>query len=216
MVVKRYLQPTLGVLCLLGALVLTVLVTRHGVLPMDTAVYGWIAAHLISPGLTPVVQVVTQLASAVVLIVLAVIILVFVRNRRIGVAVALNLALAALLNQVIKRCIQRPRPYVTHLVTEHGFSFPSGHSMAATAFYGFLVFLIWHYVGNRAAKTVLIVLCVLVIPTILFTRVYLGVHWASDVLAGCLYSLAWLLLVAVPAAREFLLEPGPRPQHARP
>ncbi|KFI65265.1 phosphatase PAP2 family protein [Bifidobacterium cuniculi] len=215
MVVKRYLQPILGVLCLAGALTFTALITRYGVLPMDTAVYGWIAAHLISPGLTPVIQVVTQLASAVVLIVLTIIILVFVRNRRIGVAVALNLALAALLNQVIKRCIQRPRPYVTHLVVEHGFSFPSGHSMAATAFYGFLVFLVWHYVGNRAARTALIVPCAAIIPVILFTRVYLGVHWASDVLAGCLFSLAWLLLVAVPAAREFLLEPGPRPQHAR-
>ena len=139
---SRFGWQDLGVLCLVGAVALGLAVHTYHILPMDTAIYDWIHAHMISPGLTPVVRAFTQLARAVGLIVIAVVLLIVLVVRhhvRIGVAIALNLAVEAALNEAIKAIVQRPRPSVEHLVVERGFSFPSGHAMAATAFYGFLI-----------------------------------------------------------------------------
>ncbi|MBQ1599085.1 MAG: phosphatase PAP2 family protein, partial [Bifidobacterium sp.] len=160
--------------------------------------------------LTPVVRAFTQLASAVGLIVIAVVLLIVLAVRhhaRIGVAIALNLAVEAALNEVIKAIVQRPRPSVQHLVVERGFSFPSGHAMAATAFYGFLIYLLYRYRRHTAAVWALIVALGAIAPVIMFTRVYLGVHYASDVLAGCLFSIAYLTLLSVPVLRRTLLRP---------
>ena len=131
---SRFGWQILGVLCLAGAVALGVAVHTYHILPMDTAIYDWVHAHMINPGLTPVVRAFTQLASAVGLIVIAVVLLIVLAVRhhvRIGVAIALNLVVEAALNEVIKAIVQRPRPSVEHLVVERGFSFPSGHAMAA-------------------------------------------------------------------------------------
>lgn len=198
----------LGALCLAAAVALGVAVHDRGVLPMDVAGYDWIAARLISPGLTPVVLAITRLASAVWLIALAAALLVVLAVRRraaIGAAIALNLACVAALNEILKSIMCRPRPSVTRLAVEHGFSFPSGHAMASTAFYGFLIYLIHRYMRDAAAKWTLIALLALLVPVIMATRVYLGVHYVSDVLAGCLCSIAWLTLLWIPLMRRTLL-----------
>ena len=100
---SRFGWQILGVLCLAGAVALGVAVHTYHILPMDTAIYDWIHTHMISPGLTPVVRAFTQLASAVGLIVIAVVLLIVLAVRhhaRIGVAIALNLAVEAALNEV--------------------------------------------------------------------------------------------------------------------
>ena len=144
--------------------------------------------------------------AAVALAVLAV-----VKRWKIGVAVAVNLAGIYVLNEIIKHIVRRPRPDFPHLVFEQGYSFPSGHAMVSTAFYGFIVYLLyryWHTARdsgargrnrrNRAA--------VLIPPVVMFTRVYLGVHYASDVCAGLLFAIAWLTLFYVPAMKRTLLK----------
>ncbi|MEE1295954.1 MAG: phosphatase PAP2 family protein [Bifidobacterium sp.] len=205
---KKYAWQVVGVLCLAGAIWLTVLVRQahDGPLPMDTAVYGWIADHLIMPGVTPIILIITQAASAVVLIALCVIALIFLKNKKVAAATCINLACEAVLNTIIKEWMRRPRPDVTRLAVEKGFSFPSGHAMASTAFYGFLIYLIWRYFRNSAGRNWGIALLTVLIPVIMFTRIYVGVHWFSDVLAGCLYSVAWLTLVYIPIMRRTLLK----------
>ncbi len=207
---SRFGWQVLGVLCLAGAVALGVAVHTYHILPMDTAIYDWVHAHMINPGLTPVVRAFTQLASAVGLIIIAMVLLIVLAVRhhaRIGVAIALNLAVEAALNEVIKAIVQRPRPSVEHLVVERGFSFPSGHAMAATAFYGFLIYLLYHYRRHTAAVWALIVALGAIVPVTMFTRVYLGVHYASDVLAGFLFSIAYLTLLSVPVLQRTLLRP---------
>lgn len=205
----RFVWPGIGVLALIGVVILTVSVHAHSILAIDRAGYGFISAHIISDSLTPVIRVVTKAASAATLITIAAVMLVVtsLRHRpRVGIAVALNLAFIAGINEIFKMIMQRPRPNVPRLAVENGYSFPSGHAMASTAFYGFLIYLTYRYVHNRAAKWVIIVLLVLLVPTIMFTRVYLGVHYVSDVLAGCLCSIAWLTLIWVPVMKRTLLK----------
>lgn len=162
------------------------------IMRIDVAAHALFVDALRSDGLTLVMQAVTDLATPAVLIVVLLAAASFAPGRRPGIAMAVNLAGAFALNQALKFLIQRPRPDGFQLVVESGYSFPSGHSMVAMAFYGFIVYLVWHYEGNRALRWARCILFSLLIVWIGVSRIYLGVHYASDVVAGLLISLAWL------------------------
>lgn len=162
------------------------------IMKIDSLAYSFFVEGLRSDALTPPVEAVTNLASPVTVLGMLVVAAAFAPGRRPGVAMALNLAGAVVLNQLLKFVIQRPRPEGFRLIDESGYSFPSGHSMVAMAFYGFLIYLIWHYERDRIERWLWCACLSLVIVGIGASRIYLGVHYASDVVAGLLISLAWL------------------------
>ena len=94
----------------------------------------------------------------------------------------------------IKNLVQRPRPPQA-LITESGFSFPSGHAFVAIVFYGFLLYLIINFFENKTIRKLAIFFIPLIILAIGYSRIYLGVHWYSDVLAGYFFGVIWLLIV---------------------
>ncbi len=97
---------------------------------------------------------------------------------------------------VIKHIVQRPRPFLTDdLVFEKSFSFPSGHAFAAVAFYGLLAYFLISAVKSRFWKIFFIAVCALLALTIGISRIYLGVHWPTDVLAGFALGIAWLAII---------------------
>jgi undecaprenyl-diphosphatase len=102
------------------------------------------------------------------------------------------LLMAAFSNLVLKRVIDRQRPAGEHLVETSSQSFPSYHAMASTAFYGFLIYLAFQYLPNNTARYLSIGLLVLIILSINISRIYLGVHYPSDVAAGFLGGLVWI------------------------
>lgn len=104
----------------------------------------------------------------------------------------MNLILALALNQVMKAIVQRPRPEGFRLTEDSGFSFPSGHSMIAMAFFGLLVWFVWRYEKDRVRRALIIVALCVIIAMIGISRIYLGVHFASDVIGGFCLSLVWL------------------------
>lgn len=75
-----------------------------------------------------------------------------------------------------------------------GYSFPSGHSMVSMAFYGFLIYLIYNNIKNKYIKWILICSLSILIILIGISRIYLGVHYTSDVLAGFLLSISYLVI----------------------
>jgi undecaprenyl-diphosphatase len=103
-----------------------------------------------------------------------------------------NLVGIVALNQLLKSIVQRPRPDGYQLIVETGYSFPSGHSMVSMAFYGLLVWMVLHYVRDRRKRHALAAAFVVLIALVGISRIYLGVHYASDVVAGFLVSMAWL------------------------
>ena len=110
------------------------------------------------------------------------------------------------LNQALKFVIQRPRPDGFQLAVEHGFSFPSGHSMVAMAFFGLLAWMVWRYEPDRATRIGCVVAFGAIVVLVGISRIYLGVHYASDVIAGFCVSLAWLAIYTHVAAPLFLGE----------
>lgn len=101
--------------------------------------------------------------------------------------------------------MQRPRPTEFRIIEETGYSFPSGHSMTSMAFYGYLIYLIYKYVKNKYVKWISIVLLGILICSIGISRIYLGVHYTSDVLGGFLISVSYLVIY-ISAVNKFLIE----------
>lgn len=159
---------------------------------IDVAAKALLVDGLRSEGLTSVMQGLTDLAAPFALVAVWIAASAFAPSRRTGLAMGVNLALAFVLGQLLKFVIQRPRPEGIGLIAASGYSFPSGHSMVAMAFYGFLIYLIWHSAKDRRVRLMYCVALGLIIAGIGVSRVYLGVHYATDVLAGLLISLAWL------------------------
>lgn len=109
-----------------------------------------------------------------------------------AILLAGNLALTGILVALLKNVYQRPRPTIQHLVEEGGFSFPSGHALASTLVVGALVIIVSQRVKKRHLRHLLQVLLMVFILTIMISRVYLGVHYPTDVLGSFLLGLGIL------------------------
>jgi len=95
---------------------------------------------------------------------------------------------------LLKTILQRQRPLVPLISKVHGYSFPSGHTFSSLVFYGMLAYIAYKTIGNKYLKWLCIVLLFAFSFLIGFSRVYLKLHYASDVLAGFCLGIIWLLL----------------------
>ena len=102
---------------------------------IDIEGYKIISTILISDFMTPIAKVITNFGGAIFLISIAIILLLIIKNKKIGLSICLNLVIATALNILLKNILQRPRPTEFRLINESGYSFPSGHSMISMAFY---------------------------------------------------------------------------------
>lgn len=192
-------------ICLIGFLDLAEDVFNKEIMKGDIIGYQMVSTFLISDFATPIAKIITNFGGAIFLIAITIILFILIKNKKIGVAITTNLVLVALLNQLLKNILQRPRPTEYRIIQETGYSFPSGHSMVSMAFYGYLVYLIYKYVENKNIKWILITLLSILICSIGVSRIYLGVHYTSDVLGGFLISISYLVIY-ISAINKFLLD----------
>ena len=196
--------------CLAVFLFLLGEVLEGEIMKIDTLAYHLFVETLRNDTLTPFMEGFSALASPVVLVAMALTIAAFAPGRRPGWCCAVNLVLVALLNVIIKSLVRRPRPEGIHLVVETGFSFPSGHSMAAMAFYGLIIWLIWRCEHDRRQRSLFAIAFLIIIVMIGVSRIYLGVHYASDVIGGFCAALIWLALYTRLVAPLFIEERAPK------
>ena len=180
------------------------------IMRLDTLAYELFVERLRSDALTPFMEAFTSLASVVVLAVMAAVIAALAPGKAPGWCVAVNLVCVVLLNTVLKVIVQRPRPDGFRLISETGYSFPSGHSMVSMAFFGLLIWMVWRYHRKDVMRIVWCVVFGLVIAMVGISRIYLGVHYASDVLAGFCVSLVWLIFYVRCVAPLFVAVDAPK------
>ena len=191
-------------ICLIGFLALAEDVFHKEIMNGDIIGYKMVSTFLISDFATPIAKFITNFGGAIFLIGLTVLLIILIKNKKIGLSIFANLVIITGLNQLLKRILQRPRPTEFRIVEETGYSFPSGHSMVSMAFYGYLIYLIYKYVKNKYIKWSLIVLFSCLIVGIGTSRIYLGVHYTSDVLGGFLISVSYLVIY-ISAVNKFFI-----------
>lgn len=182
-------------LCLLVGIVLAIKVKQVGILAMDEQVSAWVNRYIVSEKLTPFVIALTQTGSAVWIIGWMLMLGWLWHDRDKWSLTALNLIVALLGNRMIKAAMMRQRPSGVWLVHASGYSFPSAHAMISLVFYGMLMLWLMRSSCHCAVKIGAGCLLGLLIVAIGMSRVYVGVHYISDVLAGYCFGAVCLFAV---------------------
>lgn len=165
---------------------------------IDKLAYHLFIEKLRNDKLTTFMKLATKLSNPEVMIVIAIISILFciklIKNKKLSLGIILNLAGITIINQILKFIFRRERPTGYRLIEMSGYSFPSGHAMASLAFYGLLIYITKRLVKNKYLKILLITLNIAIIILIGVSRIYLGVHYLSDVLTGYSISIIYLLI----------------------
>ena len=197
---KRYL---LLFICLMLFIIILINVLNGNIQNFDSNIYNLITS-IKSNFMDMFFRNITRFGDEEVLILIALACLIFIKNRKIGGSIAINLAGVGLINHILKEIIQRPRPPIElRMVEESSFSFPSGHAMASMAFYGLIMYYIYKYVKNKTVKNIICIILSVLIFLVGVSRIYLGVHYVSDVFAGFLLSMVYLVLYITFALKIF-------------
>jgi len=191
--IRKNIRWIILLLCLIAFLGLLENIFRNEIIEFDNDIYAVISMCITEP-LTTILKIITNFGGAIIIILITASILLFVKNKKIGQYVTLNLIIITLINQALKFIIQRPRPTEYRLINQGGYSFPSGHSMVSMAFYGFFIYLIYNKVQNKYLKSILCIALSILILLIGISRIYLGVHYASDVIGGFIFSIGYLMV----------------------
>ena len=184
------------------------------IVSLDRTVALGLHTHSTDPA-TGLMSAVTQLGGtqALLTVTLAAV-LALMAKRRLAHAALMAAALIGgqALNWALKASFERPRPSFSEpLATAAGYSFPSGHAMVSLTVYGALAFVVATSIKSRRARTAILASALTLILTIGFSRIYLGVHYVSDVLAAYAAGAAWLSVCALTAVSVERRDSNPRP-----
>jgi membrane-associated phospholipid phosphatase len=161
----------------------------------DLALAAWFHAHAI-PALTRAMLLITDMNSNLAVnLMAAALALILLKERQRDWLVTLILAVPAglAINVLLKHLFAFPRPSFDHpLLKLETYSFPSGHVAGATLFYGFVAAYFWQRTADPRLRAVYVAVAAMLVVLVAFTRVYLGVHYLTDVIGGALWSSAWL------------------------
>lgn len=195
---KRWLEKNWQWIILFLSMIIVVKITeevfKQEIIKKDLNFYYWIIDSFRNEKMTQFMKIITMFGSTAAIIIFAIFPIFIIKNKQKGLCMMINPLIIMIFNQSLKGIIQRKRPSEFFLVIEKGFSFPSGHSAVSAAFYGFIIYLIYQYVKNRKVKIVAISFLTCLILLIGFSRIYLGAHYLSDVVAGFLISLSYLII----------------------
>lgn len=164
---------------------------------VDSSIQQMIRRNL-SATLTSFVKQVTHFGSArYVIIILCLLLLLFLFKKWYTEAIFLtvNVAMAPILVTILKYVYDRQRPSLPHLVVEKGLSFPSGHATVSIMLYVTLMVICRQRISHQHLKAIPVVLAIIVVVLIGMSRIYLGVHYPTDILGGWLISGSWLLFL---------------------
>ncbi len=160
---------------------------------------GWAyqeSVEKMSPVLTSLVKFITHIGDPAVVIVFCLLLWLVPKARwRVALPVSITVIVSSILNFVLKEIFARQRPDILRLINETSYSFPSGHAMINASLYTMLALLVFKYIKGTAEKVILISVCAGLTAAIGYSRVYLGVHYAGDILGGWLLGFAISVMI---------------------
>jgi membrane-associated phospholipid phosphatase len=190
-------RRVLALFCLAVVGLLAAQVLSHGpMLELDRQASLYFAQHR-EPALTQAMRLVTDLHQTAMLLAATALIALWRGLRRdwTSVRALLVVPTGMLLNVGLKNSFQRPRPaWEDPLIQLSTYSFPSGHAVGSTVFYGMLCALVFAHTRSRLWRTVAATVAVAMVLLVCFSRIYLGAHYPTDVIAGIAVGTVWVLL----------------------
>ena len=160
---------------------------------LDNYIYN-VIKEFISPKMTPIVKFITEFGNYTVMIPVIILFYLFNKDKSFNRYFTINLVAIFTSNFIVKNIVRRDRPIDINLIIENGFSFPSGHSMVSFAFYGFIIYYVYCSHLSKIWKIIIISILILLVLMIGLSRIYLGVHYASDVIGGFVLALVYLII----------------------
>ena len=196
-------------ICLMVFIIITWIVSSGRELAFDTVICEWFYS-LRTPWLTEAVKGITFMGNTKTIVAICILLLVvplvkgksgWQITKKFGIPVAVVAIVGSAINKTIKHIMVRPRPDVSlHLIEQGGWSFPSGHSISGLLLYGFMVWLLRRYFEDRRIVNIATVVLTILWVGIGLSRIYLGVHYPTDVLGG------WLLGTVVMIAAIVIID----------
>lgn len=184
-----------SVISLIAFSLMAFLITADKIVDFDRQVIHFVQAYE-APFLTRVMKFFTFIGSTLAVVVICLLIIFFlfiVLHHRSELLLFITVVAGSpILNFILKEIFQRARPDLHRLIEIGGYSFPSGHAMNAFTVYGILTFLLWRHIFIRTGRILLIIFSVIMIAAIGVSRIYLGVHYPSDIIGGYSASGFWL------------------------
>ena len=181
----------------------TILVITNSLTLFDDKIYQFIISFQ-NDTLTNIMKVITSLANPLTIVSLCLIsLLSLIWKYKASIYLIIVTIISTVFNFLIKNIVLRTRPDHLRLIEETGYSFPSGHAMGSIAFYGFIIFLLSKSKINKNLKIFLSVIIGITIFLIGISRIYVGVHYPSDIIGGFL--LGYIILIR---SIEFLTKKG--------
>ncbi len=185
----------ISVLCAIGFGLIALYVGNTKIQNFDNTIISLVQG-LEVPLLTTIMKFFTVIGNTIPIVIITIMVMIvlyiFLGHRRELIFLVCVMIGSALLNTLLKLIFQRARPDINRIIEVKGYSFPSGHSMAAFTLYGVIAFLIWKHIPTAIGRVAIIIMSVLFITFIGISRIYLGVHYPSDILGGYLMSACWL------------------------
>ena len=190
---RKNLKWIICIIFFIVFIVLAVFVLTKSDIYIDNFAYLFIS-KFIKHNLTNIVKWLTYIGSSVAVIGITIFTFVYFKNKKYSLFMLINLINITIIQIILKNIFSRNRPVDINLIDETGYSFPSGHSLTSMAFYGFIIYLIYTSKLNRRSKYIFITLFSLLILVTGISRVYLGVHYFTDILGGFTFSISYLII----------------------
>lgn len=179
------------IMLLIAFSIIAIFVSTKNNLIIDQKMYTLIS-KLYSDSATVFFKVITQLGNAKIIGLLCIILLLFSKTRnKIGIPISMGVVVTGVLNILLKNIFERQRPLLEQLIHEDSFSFPSGHSMVTSTIYTMIIYLSFKYIKDIKVRNVISIISGVLIFLVGISRIYLRVHYFSDVLAG------WILGIVI-------------------
>lgn len=202
---KKDIRMIIFWICISLFVIVSILVLTKLSKPIDEGVQSFIL-KIRNNHLTNIFTIFTNLGGAYALLAITTLLILIKKNKKTSIFIAINLVCVFLSSQLLKFIFRRSRPAEIFLVNASGYSYPSGHMMVSTAFYVYILYLILITIKNKVLKIIFAIGAITLILLIGFSRIYLGVHYTTDVLAGLFLAIAYLMLFIKFTSKEKKIE----------